>query len=60
MRELVDVHYPDAECIRVVPDNLSIHSAGALCQAFAPAEAGRILLRLEFHYTHIKGAVVGV
>ncbi|MFG3594811.1 IS630 family transposase [Bradyrhizobium sp. RDI18] len=51
MRELVDVHYPDAACIRVVQDNLSIHTAGALYQAFAPAEARRILRRLEFHYT---------
>jgi transposase len=51
MRELVDVHYPDATCIRIVQDNLSIHSAGALYQAFAPAEARRILRRLEFHYT---------
>ncbi len=51
MRELTDVHYPDAECIRVVQDNLSIHSAGALYEAFAPAEARRILGRLEFHYT---------
>ena len=32
-------------------NNLSIHSAGALYQAFAPAEARRILRRLEFHYT---------
>jgi hypothetical protein len=51
MRELVDVHYPDAECIRVVLDNLSTHTAGALYEAFAPAEARRILRRLEFHYT---------
>src|SRR6202043_1099062 len=51
MRELVDVHYPDATCIRVVQDNLSTHSAGALYEAFAPAEARRILRRLEFHYT---------
>src|SRR3954454_3811044 len=51
MRELVDVHYPDAICIRVVQDNLSIHTAGALYQAFVPAEARRILRRLEFHYT---------
>src|SRR5947209_5724755 len=51
MRELVDVHYPDAEYIRVVQDNLSTHSAGALYEAFAPAEARRILRRLEFHYT---------
>jgi transposase len=34
MRELVDVHYPDAACIRVVQDNLSIHSVGALYEAF--------------------------
>ena len=51
MRELVDVHYPDAEYIRVVQDNLSTHSAGALYEAFPPAEARRILRRLEFHYT---------
>ena len=51
MRDLVDIHYPDAETIRVVQDNLSTHSAGALYQAFPPAEARRILRRLEFHYT---------
>jgi hypothetical protein len=51
MRELVDVHYPDAACIRVVQDNLSTHSAAALYEAFAPAEVRRILQRLEFHYT---------
>jgi transposase len=51
MRELVDIHYPDAEYIRVVQDNLSTHSAGALYQAFPPTEARRILRRLEFHYT---------
>src|SRR5467141_147628 len=47
----VDVHHPDAACIRVVQDNLSTHSAGSLYEAFAPAEARRILRRLEFHYT---------
>jgi transposase len=51
MRELVDVHYPDAEYIRIVQDNLSTHSAGALYATFPPAEARRILRRLEFHYT---------
>jgi transposase len=51
MRDLVDVHYPDAETICVVQDNLSTHSAGALYRAFPPAEARRILRRLEFHYT---------
>ena len=51
MRDLVDVHYPNAETIRVVQDNLSSHSAGALYEAFAPAEARRILRRLDFHFT---------
>ena len=51
MRELVDVHYPDAEIVRVVLDNLSTHRPGALYKTFPPAEARRILRRLEFHYT---------
>jgi transposase len=50
MRELADVHFPRAERIRVVLDNLSTHSAGALYQAFPPDEARRVLRRLEFHY----------
>jgi transposase len=50
MRELTDVHFPTAERVRVVLDNLSTHSAGALYQAFPAAEARRILRRLEFHY----------
>jgi transposase len=50
MRELTDVHFPEAERIRVVLDNLSTHSAGALYQAFPPCEARRVLRRLEFHY----------
>ena len=51
MRELVDVDFPEAERIRVVLDNLSTHTAAALYAAFPPAEARRVLRRLEFHYT---------
>jgi transposase len=51
MRDLVDDHYPEAKRIRVVLDNLSAHSAAALYQAFEPAEARRILGRIEFHFT---------
>jgi len=50
MQELVDVHFPKAERIRVVLDNLSTHSVGALYQAFPPDQARRLLRRLEFHY----------
>ena len=51
MRELVDEHYPDAEVIRVVLDNLSTHKPASLYKAFPAPEARRILRRLEFHYT---------
>ena len=51
MRDLIDEHFPRAEAIRVVIDNLSTHSAAALYEAFPPEEARRILRRLEFHYT---------
>ena len=46
-----DTHYPEAELIRVVLDNLSTHTAGALYGTFPPPEAHRILQRLEFHRT---------
>jgi transposase len=50
MRELTDLYYPKADRIRVVLDNLSTHSAGALYQTFPADEARRVLRRLEFHY----------
>jgi hypothetical protein len=51
MQQLVDVHYPNAERIRVVMDNLNTHGPASLDEAFAPAEARRLRRRLEFHYT---------
>ena len=49
MRDLVDVHYPQADLVRVVMDNLSTHTTGALYEAFPVPEAHLILRRLEFH-----------
>ncbi len=51
MRDLVDVHYAKADLIRVVLDNLSTHTAGALYETFTTHDAHRVLQRLEFHYT---------
>lgn len=51
MRDLVDIHYPDARKIRVVLDNFTTHRPASLYKAFPAAEARRILKRLEFHYT---------
>ena len=56
MRELVDVHFPDAERIRVVLDNLNTHTPAALYEVFPPDEAWRILQKLEFHYTPNHGS----
>ena len=56
MRDLVDVHFPQAPTIRVVLDNLNTHLAGSLYETFPPAEARRILDRLELHYTPKHGS----
>lgn len=56
MKDLVDVHFPDADQIRVVLDNLSTHTPAALYQTFEPHEALRILQKLEFHYTPKHGS----
>jgi hypothetical protein len=56
MRDLVDVHFPTAEKVVIVQDNLNTHSPAALYAAFEPAEAKRIWDRLEFHYTPKHGS----
>jgi len=56
LRDLVDVHYPDAKKIRLVQDNLNTHDGASLYEAFPPDEARRILTKLEFHYTPKHGS----
>ena len=56
MRELVDVHFPNAYKIRVVLDNLNIHSPASLYTTFEPSEARPILHKLEFHFTPKHGS----
>lgn len=56
IRDLVDVHYPAAERLVLVLDNLNTHGPASLYEAFAPAEARRILGRLEIHYTPKHGS----
>ncbi len=52
MRYLVDVIYPDDECIiDVVSDNLNTHHYHSLVEFFGKQEADRIMSRLEFHHT---------
>jgi transposase len=56
MQYLVDVLFPEADRVVVVLDNLNTHTPAALYEAFEPAEAKRILDRLEFHYTPKHGS----
>ncbi len=56
LKELVDVHYPQAATIRLVVDNLNTHTPAALYEAFAPAEAHRLARKLEWHYTPKHGS----
>jgi transposase len=56
IRELVNVHYPEAEKIVLVMDNLNTHDIGSLYEAFQPEEAFRIAQKLEIHYTPKHGS----
>jgi hypothetical protein len=56
VKELVDVHYPDAEKLVLVMDQLNTHSPASLYEAFPPEEAKRIADKLELHYTPKHGS----
>ena len=56
VRELVEVHYPKAEKIRLVQDNLNTHDGASLYQAFPAAKARCLLDKIEFHYTPKHGS----
>ena len=56
MREVIDTHYPDAEKIVLVMDNLNTHSPSSFYEVFAPEEARRLTEKLEIHYTPKHGS----
>lgn len=56
IRELVDVHYPEAARIVLVMDQLNTHSTASLYAAFPPAEARRLAAKLEIHHTPKHGS----
>lgn len=56
VRELVDVHYPAAERIVLIMDNLNTHTTGSLYETFPPDEARRLAEKLEIHYTPKHGS----
>jgi hypothetical protein len=56
LRELAETHYPDAEKIIVILDNLNTHSLASLYATFEPSLARRLAERLEIHYTPKHGS----
>ena len=54
--QLLERHYPEAECLLLVLDNLNTHSGASLYEAFAPERARTLLERLHFVYTPKHGS----
>jgi DDE superfamily endonuclease len=56
LKEVADSRFPDAEKIVLVQDNLNTHGPASLYEAFPPAEARRLAVRFEWHYTPKHGS----
>jgi hypothetical protein len=56
LKDLSDTHFPDADIIVLVQDNLNTHKPASLYEAFPPAEARRLVERFEWHYTPKHGS----
>lgn len=56
LKQLSDTHFPGAQKIVLVRDNLNTHKPASLYQAFPPAEARRLVERFEWHYTPKHGS----
>src|SRR6266550_7023330 len=60
LKELSDSHFPGAEKIVLVQDNLNTHKPASLYEAFPPADARRLVERFEWHYTPKHGSWLGL
>lgn len=56
LRQLLEQDYPEAECLRLVCDNLNTHNGSSFYEAFAAEEAHRLARRVEFVYTPRHGS----
>jgi hypothetical protein len=56
IKTLLTEHYPEAPCVRLVLDNLNIHTAGALYEHLPAAEARALVRRIEWHFTPKHGS----
>ena len=60
MRALLDGRYADVPKVVLVMDNLNTHTLGAFYTAFPPAEARRLVERLEVHWTPKHGSWLNI
>lgn len=60
VKELLDGRYRDAERVTLIMDNLNTHGPASLYAAFGPAEARRLIERLEFVYTPKHGSWLNI
>jgi hypothetical protein len=58
--ELLTIHFPKAQKIRLVLDNLNTHSIGSLYETYPPEIASALAKRLELHYTPIHGSWLNI
>ena len=56
VKHLLDVHYPNAQKVTLVMDNLNTHTGASLYEVFQPSEARRLLDRIQIHYTPKHGS----
>jgi DDE superfamily endonuclease len=56
LKDLVDMHFPQAQKIVLMSDNLNTHKPAALYEAFSPQEARRIIEKVEWHHTPKHGS----
>jgi len=56
IKQLLDIHYPNAQKVTLVMDNLNTHTGASLYEVFEPSEARRLLERLQIHYTPKHGS----
>lgn len=56
IKALIDEHYPDAEQLVLIMDNLNTHNGSSLYEVYEPQEARRTLDKLEIHYTPRHGS----
>ena len=60
VRELLDVHYPEAKLVTLIMDNLNTHNCASLYEAFEPEEARRLTERLKIVHTPKHGSWLNI